>query len=38
MFLFFYLLCFFFYKIRELEGRTGSAWEREGLAPEGAGR
>jgi hypothetical protein len=22
----FYLLCFFFYKIREQEGRTGSAW------------
>jgi hypothetical protein len=31
----YYLLCFFFYKIGEQEGRTGSAWK--GGAPRGNG-
>jgi hypothetical protein len=31
----FYLLCFFFYKIGEQEGRTGSSWRGEGLPPRG---
>jgi hypothetical protein len=31
----YYLLCFFFYKIREQEGGTGSAWKRrEGDDPD----
>jgi hypothetical protein len=33
----FYQLCFFFYKIGEQEGGTGSAWRWQGLAPVGGG-
>jgi hypothetical protein len=34
----FYLLCFFFYKIGEQEGRTDSAGEGGALAPAGVGK
>jgi hypothetical protein len=33
----YYLLCFFLYKIREQEGRTGSAWRWPGEGKGGGG-
>jgi hypothetical protein len=33
----YYLLCFLFNKIGEEEGRTGSAWKREGRGRRGKG-